>query len=224
MAGEADLHGAAALEDAQHMVPREQLGRGSAGAWGSVLWLGSHNEFDLSRSSGERRARLELRARRPRRVVLQPACSPFTQLQQKKPRQSTAQNVTDPNSTPVAGGDFVVAKVGSQATADELSASFKHGVIKEVNLPEGGIAGSQHIKLCLTAAVGADKANRVWFHNTHVKSVSLPAGTFLGRGGQGNFVSLVKGTMPEDKLSFCLEVHKAHGAQHKTTHLSPMGT
>ena len=103
--------------------------------------------------------------------------------------QPTPQNETNP------AGDVVVAKVvkvGSQATPDELSTLFKHEVIKEVDLPEGGVAGSQHVKLCLTAAVGADKTKRVWFHNTHAKSVSLPVGTFLGRGGPGAIVIKVR--------------------------------
>ena len=75
-----------------------------------------------------------------------------------------------------------------------------------MDLPPGGSAAAQRIKLCLTAAVGANKTKQVWFHNPSDKHVSLPAGTCLGRGGPGNFVSMAKDskdTVPEEKLPFC---------------------
>ena len=150
--------------------------------------------------------REEFPRRNPEPVIAQP--------------QPTPQNETNPT------GDVVVAKVvkvGSQATPDELSTLFKHEVIKEVDLPEGGVAGAQHVKLCLTAAVGADKTKRVWFHNTHAKSVSLPAGTFLGRGGPGGFVSLVKESLPAEKVPFSWRYTRIM-AYKKTPQISPTGT
>ena len=108
----------------------------------------------------------------------------------------------EPAPEPAVGGDSAVAKVGSQATADELKNSFKHEIIKEVDLPAGGVAGAAHIKLCLTAAVGAASTKLVWLHNSHAKPVSLPAGTLLGRGGPGGFVSLVRDKVPDEKLAF----------------------
>jgi hypothetical protein len=141
----------------------------------------------------------------------------FTRTAQPQP---TAQNATDPKPTPVVDGDGAVAKVGSQATADELSTSFKHEIIKEVGLPAGGGTAAQHIKLCLTAAVGADTTKRVWFHNTHGKPVSLPGGTLLGRGGAGSFLSLVKDTVPEEKLPYCWRYTRLTGYKKDTAELS----
>ena len=126
-------------------------------------------------------------------------------------REPIAEPEPNPDPTSVIDSNDGVAKVGSKATADELSTLFKHEVIKEVGLPEGGVAGAQHIKLCLTAAVGADKTKRVWFHNSQTKPVSLPAGTFLGRGGPGSFVSLVKDPVPEEKMPFCWKYTRITG-------------
>ena len=127
----------------------------------------------------------------------------FSAWRKEFPRpEPVAQPKPNPDPTSVIDSNDVVAKVGSNATADELSTSFKHEIIKEVDLPPGGSAAASHIKLCLTAAVGANKTKHVWLHNASDKVVSLPPGTFLGRGGPGNFLSLVKDTVPEERLPF----------------------
>ena len=59
--------------------------------------------------------------------------------------------------------------------------------------------------LCLTAtqaADGAQKTWRVWLHNKASKNASVPAGTFIGQGGQGRFVSLATQSIEEDKKDF----------------------
>ena len=60
-------------------------------------------------------------------------------------------------------GDVGVAKVGSQATPDELSTSFKHEVIKEVDLPEGGVHGAQHIKFASQQPLAQTRPNGFGF-------------------------------------------------------------
>ena len=72
-------------------------------------------------------------------------------------REPVAEPKPNPDPTSVIDSNDVVAKVGSKATADELSTLFKHEIIKEVDPPPGGSAAAQRIKLCLTAAVGANK-------------------------------------------------------------------
>ena len=73
------------------------------------------------------------------------------------------------------------------------------------NLPEGGAAATREMTLCLTAtqaADGAQKTWRVWLHNKASKNANVPAGTFIGQGGQGRFVSLVTQSIEEDKKDF----------------------
>ena len=146
-----------------------------------------------------------------------------------RPKKTEQPQPTATNPNPAVGGDpsgggddaaATVAKVGSQATADELSTVFKHEIIKEVDLPAGGVAAATHIKLCLTAAVGAVSTKLVWFHNSHAKSVSVPAGTFLGRGGPGSFVCLVKQKVADEKLPFCWRFTRLTGFKKDNAELS----
>ena len=110
----------------------------------------------------------EVRRHCPVRLIDEQVAT-FERWRQEFPRRGPEPEIVQPpppTGVPDPTAGVSVAKVGSQATPDELSTLFKHEVIKEVDLPEGGVAGAQHIKLCLTAAVGADKTKRVWFHNS----------------------------------------------------------
>ena len=52
------------------------------------------------------------------------------------------------------------------------------------------------------AAVGDQKVWRLWLQNKAPQPVNVPAGTFLGQGGQGSFTSLVTSSVEEPKASF----------------------
>ena len=101
---------------------------------------------------------------------------------------------------------------GTQAeSAAKLKSLFGDEVVSEKPLPDGGVAASREIMLCLTesmAAVGADasshnqKVSRVWLHNKAAKTLSLPVASFLGQGGQGSFVSLVNSPVEDAKRPF----------------------
>ena len=59
--------------------------------------------------------------------------------------------------------------------------------------------------LCLTAtqaADGAQKTWRVWLHNKAPKNANVPAGTCIGQGGPGRFVSLVAQGIEQDIKDF----------------------
>ena len=47
----------------------------------------------------------------------------------------------------------------------------------------------------------------------------MPAGTFLGRGGPGSFVSLVKDPVPEAKMPFCWKYTRITGYKKDTAEL-----
>ena len=99
--------------------------------------------------------------------------------------------------------------------------SGRNEIIKEVDLLPGGSTATQRIKVCLTAAaVGANNTKQVWLHNPSDKVVSLPAGSFLGRGGPGTFLSLVKDTVPEEKLPFSWRYTRITSHQKDNTQLA----
>ena len=94
---------------------------------------------------------------------------------------------------------------------NQIEGMFGDEVVSQKPLPEGGVAASREIMLCLTesmAAVGADasshnqKVSRVWLHNKAAKTLSLPVASFLGQGGQGSFVSLVNSPVEDAKRPF----------------------
>ena len=88
---------------------------------------------------------------------------------------------------PIAPG----TKADSEA---DLKATFGDEILSQTHLPEGGVAATREITLCLTAtqaAVGTQKTWRVWFHNKASQNANVPAGTLIGQGRQGTFVSLV---------------------------------
>ena len=95
---------------------------------------------------------------------------------------------------------------GTQADSEAVLKE-KNGdeILSQKPLPEGGAAATREMTLCLTAtqaADGAQKTWRVWLHNKASKNANVPAGTFIGQGGQGRFVSLVTQSIEEDKKDF----------------------
>ena len=82
---------------------------------------------------------------------------------------------------PIAPG----TKADSEA---DLKATFGDEILSQTHLPEGGAVATREITLCLTAT---QKTWRVWFHNKASQNANVPAGTLIGQGGQGTFVSLV---------------------------------
>ena len=93
----------------------------------------------------------------------------------------------------------------------KLKELFGDEVVSQKPLPDGGVAASREIMLCLTesmAAVGADassdnqKVSRVWLHNKAAQTLSLPVASFLGQGGQGSFQSLVSTPVEDAKKPF----------------------
>ena len=103
---------------------------------------------------------------------------------------------------------------GTQADSEAaLTDNFVDEILSQKPLPEGGAAAAREMTLCLTAtqaADGAQKTWRVWLHNKASKNANVPAGTFIGQGGQGRFVSLVTESIEEDKKGLFLEVHAPH--------------
>ena len=84
-------------------------------------------------------------------------------------------------------------------------AKFGDEILSQKHMPEGGAAATREMTLCLTAtqaAVGAQKTWRVWLHNQASKNANVPAGTFIGQGGQGRFVSLVTQSIEESQQDF----------------------
>ena len=77
--------------------------------------------------------------------------------------------------------------------------------------------------LCLTAtqaADGAQKTWRVWLHNKASKNANVPAGTFIGQGGQGRFVSLVTQSIEESKKDFSWRYTRLAGFKKDTAELA----
>ena len=95
---------------------------------------------------------------------------------------------------------------GTQADSEAaLKDKFGDEILSQKPLPEGGAAATREMTLCLTAtqaADGAQKTWRVWLHNKASKNANVPAGTLIGQGGQGRFVSLVTESIEEDKKDF----------------------
>ena len=69
--------------------------------------------------------------------------------------------------------------------------------MKEVTFPEG----SPHVFDNMRLALGktAEDKRRVWFHIIGAKDITMPVNTFCGRGGDGNFHSLVASALPQEK-------------------------
>ena len=77
--------------------------------------------------------------------------------------------------------------------------------------------------LCLTATQAADGAQqtwRVWLHNQASKFANVPAGTLIGQGGQGTFVSLVTQSIEEDKKDFSWRYTRLTGFKQDTAELA----
>ena len=89
----------------------------------------------------------------------------------------------------VAGSATPPIAPGTKADSEaDLKATFGDEILSQTHLPEGGAVATREITLCLTAT---QKTWRVWFHNKASQSANVPAGTLIGQGGQGTFVSLV---------------------------------
>ena len=100
------------------------------------------------------------------------------------------------------------SKLRPGTTAGSIQDLSKYGdkIQTERPLPEGAAASCAHLKLVHTqvdAAVGANKINRVWIRNEMNKQINVAAGTIVGKGGTGTFVSLVSTALPDDKLQYC---------------------
>ena len=95
---------------------------------------------------------------------------------------------------------------GTQAVSEaDLKATFGDEILSQKPMPEGGAVATREMTLCLTeaqAAVGAQKSWRVWLHNKASKNANVPAGTFIGQGGQGTFLGLVTSSIDQDKKDF----------------------
>ena len=95
---------------------------------------------------------------------------------------------------------------GTQADSEAaLKETFGDELLSQKPLPEGGAAAAREMTLCLTAtqaAGGAQKTWRVWLYNKASKNANVPAGTFIGQGGQGRFVSLVTQSIEDSKQDF----------------------
>ena len=95
---------------------------------------------------------------------------------------------------------------GTQVESEEdLKDNFGDEILSQKPLPEGNTAATREIFLCLTAtqaAVGDQKVWRLWLQNKAPQPVNVPAGTFLGQGGQGSFTSLVTSSVEEVKVPF----------------------
>ena len=90
-------------------------------------------------------------------------------------------------------------------------------------LPDGGTAATREMTLCLTAtqaADGAQKTWRVWLHNQASKNANVPAGTFIGQGGQGRFVSLVTQSVEDSKNDFSRRCARLTGFKKDTAELA----
>ena len=108
---------------------------------------------------------------------------------------SGVESATPPPLAPGAQADSIAV----------LKEKFGDEILSQKPLPEGGAAATREMTLCLTAtqaADGAQKTWRVWLHNKASKNANVPAGTFIGQGGQGRFVSLVTQSIDEDKKDF----------------------
>ena len=77
--------------------------------------------------------------------------------------------------------------------------------------------------LCLTstqAKDGAQQTWRFWLHNKASKDAHVPAGTFIGQGGQGRFVSLVTQSIEESKTDFSWRYTRLTGFKKDTAELA----
>ena len=103
---------------------------------------------------------------------------------------------------------------GTQADSEAaLKENIGDEILSQKSLPEGGAAAAREMTLCLTAtqaADGAQKTWRVWLHNKASKNANVPAGTFIGQGGKGGFVSVVTQNIEDSKKGLFLEVHAPH--------------
>ena len=100
------------------------------------------------------------------------------------------------------------SKLRPGTTSGSIQDLSKYGdkIQTERPLPEGAAASCAHLKLVHTqvdAAVGANKINRVWIRNEMNKQCHVVAGTIVGKGGTGTFVSLVNTALPDGMLQYC---------------------
>ena len=113
---------------------------------------------------------------------------------------------------------------GTQADSEAaLKEQFGDEILSLKPLPTGGSAATREMKLCLTAtqaADGAQKTLRVWLHNHASKNATVPAGTFIGQGGQGKFMSLVTQSIEGSKHDFSWRYARLTGFK-KTPQSSP---
>ena len=116
---------------------------------------------------------------------------------------------------------------GTKADSEAvLKETFGDEILSQKPLPEGGVAATREMTLCLTAtqaADGAQKTWRVWLHNKASKNANVPAGTLIGQGGLGKFVSLVSQSIEEAVKDFSWRYTRFTGFK-KTTQSSPTGS
>ena len=150
----------------------------------------------------------------PRPVAALPEPGKAADPEADKARQPS-DTTTTPGKTPEPG-----TRVTNEA---KLKEDFGDEVVSEQPLPAGGSAATSAITLALAeskAAVGTQKCLRVWLRNRSSKSVTLPASTLFGQGGQGGFVSLASTKLEEDTQHFALRYTRITGYKKDSAELA----
>ena len=105
------------------------------------------------------------------------------------------------NSGNSATAENAGACVASLAELEKLGEK----IAAEISLPD---PKGQIKDLRLALAVTKDNKRRVWIHNIGKKDIVLPVNTYLGRGGNGAFVSLVAGPLSENQKGFAWKFNR----------------
>ncbi len=106
----------------------------------------------------------------------------------------------DPEQAPAAGNVYPpsaggVCRPGAVASdLVNLRDNFKHTKITEAPLPPGNHTVCTNVVLMLTKTESEGQRG-LWLHNKSAKDVALPPGTYLGKAGSGQLVSLVNTTV-----------------------------
>ena len=104
-----------------------------------------------------------------------------------------------PQQPPAAQEASQIPAGSVKQNKDEVSA-IGDTIVKECSLPDGTPASLRDLHMCLAKTPNGRK--RVWLHNAGTKDLTVPVGTFLGRGGNGSFVALTNETIPVDKQRY----------------------
>ena len=113
----------------------------------------------------------------------------------------------DPHNNNTPGAVQEAAPAPGTIIADEASMKERFGESVSLDkqpLPGGNATTATKVKLVLVQwkDAGGNSRSAVMLHNSSDKALSLPVGTFVGKGGMGKLQSIVDGAVDQAKMPF----------------------